>query len=66
VLERLPAIVKKLDSNGDGSLQESEIPERMRAALILRLDEDGDKTLNPSEIESLKDWLANLKAAREA
>jgi hypothetical protein len=57
--------MKKLDANGDGSLQESELPQRMRAALLLRLDEDGDKALNPSELESLKDWLANLKAERD-
>jgi hypothetical protein len=66
VLEKLPAIVKKLDANGDGSLQESELPQRMREALLLRLDEDGDRALNPSELESLKDWLANLKAERDA
>lgn len=66
VLERLPAIVKNLDTSGDGSLQESELPQRMRAALLLRLDEDGDRALNPSEIESLKDWLASLKADSEA
>ncbi|MEQ1842490.1 MAG: hypothetical protein ABL994_18985, partial [Verrucomicrobiales bacterium] len=66
VLERLPVIVKNLDKNGDGSLQESELPQRMRTALLLRLDEDEDKTLNPSEIESLKDWLESMKANREA
>jgi hypothetical protein len=66
VLERLPAIVKSLDANGDGLLQEAELPQRMRGALLMRLDEDGDKTLNPSEIESLKDWLSALKAAEGA
>ena len=66
VLERLPAIVKSLDSNGDGSLQESELPQRMRAALLMKLDEDGDKSLNPSEIESLKDWIESMKADQGA
>ena len=66
VLERLPTIVKNLDTNGDGSLQESELPQRMRAALLMKLDEDGDKSLNPSEIESLKDWIESLKANRGA
>jgi hypothetical protein len=66
VLERLPAIVKSLDANGDGLLQESELPQRMRSPLLLRLDEDGDKTLNASEIESLKDWLQALKAGEGA
>lgn len=66
VLERLPSIVKNLDANGDGSLQESELPQRMRAGLLMRLDEDGDRALNPSELESLKDWLASMKADRES
>lgn len=66
VLERLPEILKKLDRNQDNSLQESELPERMRAALLLQLDKDGDKTLNPSELGSLKDWLIQLKAGSEA
>lgn len=66
VLERLSTIVKGLDADGDGLLQESELPPRMRAALLLRLDEDGDKALNPSEIETLRDWLEALKAGRGA
>jgi hypothetical protein len=66
VLERLPAIVKSLDANGDGLLQESELPQRMRAALLMRLDDDGNKALDSSEIEHLRDWLQNLKAGREA
>lgn len=66
VLERLPAIVKSLDANGDGILQEAELPQRMRAALLSRLDGNGDKALDASEIEKLKDWLEALKAARDA
>lgn len=66
VLERLPAIVKSLDANGDGLLQEAELPQRMRGALLMRLDEDGDKALNSSEIQSLKDWLSALKAGEGA
>lgn len=66
VLERLPAIVKSLDANGDGLLQESELPQRIRGALLMRLDEDGDKALNPSEIESLKDWLSALREGEGA
>lgn len=66
VLERLPAIIKGLDKNGDGNLQESELPARMRGALLLRLDEDKNKELNPSEIQILKDWLEALKESRRA
>jgi hypothetical protein len=66
VLERLPAIVKSLDANADGLLQESELPQRMRAALLMRLDDDGNKALDSSEIEHLRDWLQNLKAGRGA
>lgn len=66
VLERLPGIVNALDKNEDGSLQEAELPARMRAGLLLRLDADGDKALNPSEIATLKDWLEALKAKRDA
>lgn len=62
VAERLPAILKSLDKNGDGNLDASELPARMREALLLKLDADGDRSLNPSELQSLKDWLANLKA----
>ena len=64
VLERLPAIVKSLDANGDGSLQESELPEKMRSTLLQRLDTDDDKALNPAELEALEDWLTRLKAGR--
>ncbi len=66
VLDRLPGIVKSLDKNADGSLQESELPRRMREGLLLRLDQDGDKALNPSEIATLKNWLETLKGERGA
>jgi len=66
VLERLSRIVTSLDKNADGSLQEAELPVRMRAGLLLRLDADGDKALNPSEIATLKDWLEALKSKRDA
>lgn len=66
VLERLPGIVKSLDKNSDGSLQEDELPKRMREGLLLRLDQDGDKALNPSEIATLRNWLETLKAKRDA
>lgn len=66
VLERLPAIVKSLDKNADGLLQESELPQRMRGALLMRLDDDGNKALDSSELEHLRDWLQNLKAGRGA
>ncbi|MEX2580702.1 MAG: cytochrome c [Verrucomicrobiales bacterium] len=57
VLRRLPQIVKALDRNGDGTLQESELPDRMKSGLIMRLDADGDKALSPSELAALQDWL---------
>ncbi len=66
VLERLPAIVKRLDANGDGLLQESELPQRMRGALMMRLDGNGDKSLDASEIEALRKWLEALKEGRGA
>ncbi len=66
VLGRLSTIIQSLDKNADGSLQESELPPRMKSALLLRLDSDGDKSLNPSEIKVLQDWLESLQAAREA
>ena len=66
VLERLPEIVKGLDKNADGLLQESELPQRMRGALLMRLDDDGNKALDSSELEHLRDWLQNLKAGRGA
>ena len=66
VLERLPTILKSLDVNGDGSLQESELPARMRSTLLQHLDKDGDNALNPTELESLKGWLTRLKTRRGA
>lgn len=62
VLERLPAVVKSLDKNADGKLQESELPQRMRAGLLNRLDANGDKALDTEELEKLKTWLGSLKA----
>lgn len=66
VLDRLPAIIRALDKNRDGSLQEQELPARLRKALLLRLDEDEDKMLNPSEIQTLKDWLESMKSENNA
>lgn len=66
LLDRLPQVVSSLDKNADGSLQESELPARMRSGLLRRLDADGDNALNPSEIETLKEWLVALKAKRDA
>lgn len=66
VLERLPAVVKNLDANGDGLLQESELPQRVRGPLLLRLDENDDKILDAAEIEDLKTWLESLKVPRGA
>lgn len=60
VLERLPSVVKSLDKNADGRLDESELPQRMRGALLLRLDENGDKALDAGELEKLKSWLETL------
>ncbi|MEM6280208.1 MAG: cytochrome c, partial [Verrucomicrobiota bacterium] len=65
VASRLPQIVALLDKDGNGELHESELPQRMRGALLLRLDADGDKSLNPSEIQTLKDWLETLQANEE-
>lgn len=66
VLERLPAIIHSLDANGDGLLQESELPPRMRVALLMRLDDDGNKALDSSELETLREWLTSLKSTRGA
>lgn len=65
VLERLPQIVKSLDANGDGRLQESELPQRLRGALLLRLDRDGDGALDATELETLRKWLETLKTQQE-
>lgn len=61
VASRLPQVVKLLDKDANGELQESELPQRMREALLLRLDANGDKVLNASEIETLKEWLVTLQ-----
>ncbi|MEO0416023.1 MAG: hypothetical protein AAF226_13835, partial [Verrucomicrobiota bacterium] len=65
VLERLPRIIKALDKNGDGNLQSSELPARMRSGLLSRLDVNEDEELDASEIQLLKDWLQNMKDSRE-
>lgn len=65
VASRLPQIIKSLDKDGNGELHQSELPERMRGALLLRLDADGDKSLNPSELQTLRDWLETLQANEE-
>ncbi|NLT72004.1 MAG: hypothetical protein GXX91_15110 [Verrucomicrobiaceae bacterium] len=66
VLARLPAIVKRLDRNDNGILEESELPRRLREALLLRLDQDGDKSLDGSEIERLEKWLARIETGDES
>lgn len=63
--ERLPAIVKRLDRNGNGILEEAELPRRLRDSL-LRLDEDGNQSLDASEIESLEKWLAAISSGDES
>ncbi len=64
VARRLPQIVSRLDRNGDGDLEEAELPERMRRPLLDRLDVDGSGSLDPSEIQTLKDWLESLEEKR--
>ncbi|MEC5128932.1 cytochrome c [Verrucomicrobiales bacterium BCK34] len=66
VLDRLPVIIRALDKNQDGSLQEEELPARLRGALLLRLDGDENKVLDPSEIQTLKDWLESMKSDNNA
>ncbi|MDF1824236.1 MAG: hypothetical protein P1U68_06320 [Verrucomicrobiales bacterium] len=64
--EKLPQIIKALDRDGDGNLHETELPPRMKSILLEKLDIDRDNSLNPSEIQTLKDWLENRKAKKEA
>jgi hypothetical protein len=59
-------MIRFLDKNSDGTLQSSELPERLRVALLPRLDKDGNKALDPSELQILQDWLESLKASRDA
>ncbi|MEM7698771.1 MAG: cytochrome c [Verrucomicrobiota bacterium] len=61
VADRLPQIVRGLDGDGDGQLHATELPSRMRKALLLRLDADGNETLDAAEIQALQDWLISLR-----
>jgi hypothetical protein len=62
LLNKLPQVVKRIDANADGKLQESEIPPRVRPRLLDRLDLDKNRELNASELQILYDW---AKAVRE-
>ncbi len=62
LLERLPGVVKRLDADGDGRLQESELPQRARELLLRRFDENGDKALDASEMGQVREWLEGLDA----
>jgi hypothetical protein len=62
LLNNLPQVVKRIDANADGKLQESEIPPRVRPRLLDRLDLDKNRELNASELQILYDW---AKAVRE-
>ena len=66
LLEGLPMMIRFLDKDSDGTLQSSELPERLRVALLPRLDKDGNKALDPSELQILQDWVESLKASRDA
>lgn len=63
--DRLPQVVKSLDKDGDGNLHETELPPRMKSALMEKLDINRDGSLNPSEIQLLKDWLDSQKAKQD-
>ena len=66
VLERFQMVIKFLDKDMDGSLQSSELPERLRSPLLLRLDIDKNKALDASELKTLQDWLESMKASEDA
>jgi len=66
VLDRFPTVIKFLDKDMDGSLQSSELLDRLRSALLLRLDEDENEILDASELKTLHDWLESMKASRDA
>jgi hypothetical protein len=66
LLEGLPLMIRFLDKNSAGTLQSSELPTRLRGALLPRLDKDKNKELDPSELQILQDWLESLKASRDA
>ena len=66
VLERFPTVIKFLDKDMDGSLQSSELPERLRSPLLLRLDTDKNKILDASELKTLQDWLESMEASENA
>ena len=66
ILERFQMVIKFLDKDMDGSLQSSELPERLRSPLLLRLDIDKNKTLDASELKTLQDWLESMKASEDA
>ncbi|MEM7145385.1 MAG: hypothetical protein AAF591_09630 [Verrucomicrobiota bacterium] len=61
-IKNLPQVVKRLDANADGKLQEKEIPEHIRPRLLDRLDLDKDRQLNKSELQLLYDWAKNQSA----
>ena len=56
----LPATVKLLDRNGDGTLQAAEIPKKMKR-LLDKLDRNKNGALDPLELKALYDWADALK-----
>jgi len=56
----LPATVKLLDRNGDGTLQATEIPKKMKR-LLDKLDRNKNGALDPPELKALYDWADALK-----
>lgn len=54
-------LLRRLDKNGNGSLDRTELPERFQGALFDRLDLDGDDSLGEREIEKARNVLERFR-----
>jgi hypothetical protein len=53
--------VQSYDSNGDGLVQENEVPARFRRQILGRYDKNGDKALDQEEQAELQKGLNALR-----
>lgn len=65
--DRIVAMMERFDENGDGILQQSEMPQRGDRAdrMFERVDTDGDGAITEVEFEAAKDRAGGRKGPRD-
>ena len=60
LLKSMPIMLALADRNGDGSLQASEMPQRLKTPLLKGYDANRNGMLDADEMEAIQEWLKSI------